>query len=47
MMSDRERPRTVSDRDLLIAFAALAVAIIGLALVVGLAFRVFLWVAGL
>ena len=39
--------RTVSDRDLLVAFVTLCVAVLGLALVLGLAVRVFVWVAGL
>jgi hypothetical protein len=38
--------KTVEDRDLLIASAMFCVAIIGLALVFGLAVRVFLWVTG-
>ena len=39
--------KTVDDRDLLIAFATLCVAVLSLAVVIGLAVRAFLWVAGL
>jgi hypothetical protein len=38
--------KTVDDRDLLIAFATLCAAVLSLAVVLGLAFRIFVALAG-
>lgn len=44
-MRTNQRP-PITERDLWIAFAMLTVGIISLALVVGIAVRIFLWVVG-
>jgi hypothetical protein len=45
-MSDRQRQSQPTDRDLVIGFVTIAVALIALAVVAGVAARLFLWVAG-